>query len=147
MLFRLFKNSGVFGKKKTASVGCDSMPISRLLITTSVDLICLLSFQILITGGTSGLVETITDAVSIHSIKKAEYARRSAGERLGHVTLMDHFKNVCSRPISGLLHIISILLDLWGSIICKICSCSAKLREIASRVLRNYIPSPDQRPP
>ena len=53
------------------------------------------SFRILITGGSSGLVETITDAVSIHSIKKAEYARRSAGERLGHVTLMDHFKDVC----------------------------------------------------
>jgi hypothetical protein len=57
-----------------------------------------LSFRILITGGSSGLVETITDAVSIHSIKKAEYARRSAGERLGHVTLMDHFKNVCPKP-------------------------------------------------
>lgn len=53
------------------------------------------SFRILITGGSSGLVETITDAVSIHSIKKAEYARRLNDGRLGHVTLMDHFKNVC----------------------------------------------------
>jgi len=61
-------------------------------------LISSLSFRILITGGSSGLVETITDAVSIHSIKKAEYARRSAGEHLGHVTLMDHFKNVCPKP-------------------------------------------------
>ncbi|KAI0273645.1 kinase-like domain-containing protein [Gloeopeniophorella convolvens] len=50
-------------------------------------------FRILITGGSSGLVETITDAVSIHSIKKAEYARRLAEGRLGHVSLMDHFKN------------------------------------------------------
>lgn len=112
-----------------------------------VGLTCFLSFRILITGGNSGLVETITDAVSIHSIKKAEYARRSAGERLGHVTLMDHFKNVCSRPISGLLLIHSILLDLWGSFICKICPCPAKLCEIASRVLRNHLSPPDQRPP
>ncbi|KAH9997262.1 kinase-like domain-containing protein [Russula vinacea] len=58
-------------------------------------------FRILITGGTSGLVETITDAVSIHSIKKAEYARRSAGELLGQVTLMDHFKNTYGDPSSA----------------------------------------------
>jgi phosphatidylinositol kinase/protein kinase (PI-3 family) len=51
-------------------------------------------FRILITGGTSGLVETITDAVSIHSIKKAEYARRLTDVRLGYVTLLDHFKTV-----------------------------------------------------
>jgi len=53
------------------------------------------SFRILITGSTSGLVETITDAVSIHSIKKAEYAKRLASGRLGHVTLLDHFISVC----------------------------------------------------
>ncbi|KAI6099873.1 kinase-like protein [Pisolithus croceorrhizus] len=41
-------------------------------------------FRILITGASSGLVETINDAVSIHSIKKAEYARRLAEGRLGH---------------------------------------------------------------
>src|SRR6266446_8695694 len=101
------------------------------------------SFRILITGGTSGLVETITDAVSIHSIKKAEYARRSAGERLGHVTLMDHFKNVCPRPISALLLMLHILLDLWGSILCKICPCPAKLCQIASRVFRNHLSPPN----
>ncbi|CAA7271686.1 unnamed protein product [Cyclocybe aegerita] len=48
-------------------------------------------FRILITGGSSGLIETITDAVSIHSIKKAEYAKRLAKGQLGHVTLLDHF--------------------------------------------------------
>lgn len=48
----------------------------------------------MITGSSSGLVETITDAVSIHSIKKAEYAKRFAEGRLGHVTLFDHFKSV-----------------------------------------------------
>lgn len=53
-----------------------------------------LSFRILITGGSSGLVETITDAVSIHSIKKAEYAKRLAQGQLGHVTLLDHFISV-----------------------------------------------------
>ncbi|TFY82621.1 hypothetical protein EWM64_g1386 [Hericium alpestre] len=58
-------------------------------------------FRILITGGSSGLVETITDAVSIHSIKKAEYARRLAEGRLGHVTLMDHFKSTYGSPSSA----------------------------------------------
>lgn len=53
-----------------------------------------LSFRILITGASSGLVETITDAVSIHSIKKAEYAKRFAQGQLGHVTLLDHFISV-----------------------------------------------------
>jgi len=54
------------------------------------------SFRIMITGGNSGLIETIKDAVSIHSIKKAEYAKRLAegAGRLGHVTLLDHFKSV-----------------------------------------------------
>ncbi|KAF8077933.1 kinase-like domain-containing protein [Lyophyllum atratum] len=58
-------------------------------------------FRILITGGTSGLVETITDSVSIHSIKKAEYARRIAEGRLGHVTLLDHFKSTYGDPSSA----------------------------------------------
>lgn len=55
-------------------------------------------FRILITGASSGLVETITDAVSIHSIKKAEYARRLADGRLGYVTLLDHFKSTYGNP-------------------------------------------------
>ena len=38
---------------------------------------------------------------SIHSIKKAEYARRIAQGRLGHVTLFDHFKSV--RPVLPLI--------------------------------------------
>ncbi|KAG6814353.1 hypothetical protein H0H92_010938 [Tricholoma furcatifolium] len=59
------------------------------------------NFRILITGGTSGLVETITDAVSIHSIKKAEYARRIAEGRLGHVTLLDHFISTYGDPSSA----------------------------------------------
>ncbi|OBZ75122.1 Phosphatidylinositol 4-kinase PIK1 [Grifola frondosa] len=58
-------------------------------------------FRILITGNSSGLVETITDAVSIHSIKKAEYARRLAEGRFGHVTLFDHFKTTYGDPSSA----------------------------------------------
>ncbi|KZP11963.1 hypothetical protein FIBSPDRAFT_799570 [Athelia psychrophila] len=58
-------------------------------------------FRILITGGTSGLIETITDAVSIHSIKKTEYARRLAEGRLGHVSLFDHFKATYGDPSSA----------------------------------------------
>ena len=53
------------------------------------------SFRILITGDTSGLVETIVDSVSVHSIKKAEYARRVAkGSAITHVSLYEHFVNV-----------------------------------------------------
>ncbi|KAH8833592.1 kinase-like protein [Flagelloscypha sp. PMI_526] len=59
-----------------------------------------MDFQIVITGGTSGLMETITDAVSIHSIKKAEYARRLATGGLGHVSLLDHFKTTYGDPSS-----------------------------------------------
>ncbi|KAG2037292.1 kinase-like domain-containing protein [Suillus americanus] len=55
-------------------------------------------FQILITGASSGLVETITDAVSIHSIKKFEYAKRLAEGRFGYVTLLDHFKSTYGDP-------------------------------------------------
>ncbi|KAH7926326.1 kinase-like protein [Leucogyrophana mollusca] len=58
-------------------------------------------FRILITGASSGLVETITDAVSIHSIKKAEYARRLAEGRLGYVTLLDHFKSTYGDPTTA----------------------------------------------
>ncbi|KAF9053703.1 kinase-like protein [Hymenopellis radicata] len=58
-------------------------------------------FRIVILGGSSGLVETITDAVSIHSIKKAEYARRLTEGRLGHVTLFDHFQSTYGDPSSA----------------------------------------------
>ncbi|WOO79640.1 Phosphatidylinositol 4-kinase pik1 [Vanrija pseudolonga] len=60
-------------------------------------------FRILITGETSGLVETITDAVSVHSIKKSEYARRVAeGVPIGHVSLMDHYVNTYGKQDSGI---------------------------------------------
>ena len=63
------------------------------------------SFRILITGDNSGLVETITDSVSIHSIKKAEYARRLAAGNFVQVTLYDHFVSVRSQnSLSTLFH-------------------------------------------
>ncbi|KAI5453294.1 Phosphatidylinositol 4-kinase pik1alpha (PI4-kinase)(PtdIns-4-kinase) [Naganishia albida] len=58
-------------------------------------------FKILITGDSSGLVETITDAVSVHSIKKSEYARRIAEGNLGNVTLLDHFVHTYGEQHSG----------------------------------------------
>jgi hypothetical protein len=71
------------------------------------------SFRILITGEQSGLVETITDAVSVHSIKKGEYARRVAeGEAIGTVSLMDHFVAVRPSPrlsLSG----VTDSVDIW----------------------------------
>jgi len=68
------------------------------------------SFRILITGEQSGLVETITDAVSVHSIKKGEYARRVAeGEAIGTVSLMDHFVAVCLPFIVQ----IELMVDIW----------------------------------
>jgi hypothetical protein len=54
-------------------------------------------------------VETITDAVSIHSIKKAEYAKRLASGRLGHVTLMDHFISVRAY---GRRYVLALLIDV-----------------------------------
>ncbi|ODN77738.1 hypothetical protein L202_04877 [Cryptococcus amylolentus CBS 6039] len=59
-------------------------------------------FRILITGETSGLVETVTDAVSVHSIKRGEYAKRVAeGGAIGHVSLMDYYVNTYGKPDSG----------------------------------------------
>jgi hypothetical protein len=70
------------------------------------------SFRILITGEQSGLVETITDAVSVHSIKKGEYARRVAeGEAIGTVSLMDHFVAVGPSAWSKIQYLIKV--DLW----------------------------------
>lgn len=78
--------------------------------TDELPLRTFLSFRILITGDSSGLVETITDSVSVHSIKKAEYGRRMAkGASIVHVSLFDHFVNVSFLTLS------SDLLDLTQS--------------------------------
>ncbi|KAG8805289.1 Phosphatidylinositol 4-kinase pik1alpha (PI4-kinase)(PtdIns-4-kinase), partial [Serendipita sp. 399] len=49
----------------------------------------------------SGLVETITDAVSIHSIKKAEYARRLVEAKFTNVSLKDYFISTYGDPSSA----------------------------------------------
>jgi hypothetical protein len=72
----------------------ESMPSRLALCWSKYRGAGLESFRILVTGDNSGLVETITDAVSVHSIKKAEYARRMTTGALGNVTLMDYFVQV-----------------------------------------------------
>lgn len=56
------------------------------------------SFRILVTSETSGLIETITDAVSVHSIKKDAYARTAADgtQVFTSFTLFDHYVEVSS---------------------------------------------------
>ncbi|KIO26243.1 hypothetical protein M407DRAFT_74719 [Tulasnella calospora MUT 4182] len=58
-------------------------------------------FRILVTGNNSGLVETITDSVSIHSIKKTVYARRLAEGNFRQVTLYDYFVSTYGDPASS----------------------------------------------
>ncbi|CBQ69345.1 related to PIK1-phosphatidylinositol 4-kinase [Sporisorium reilianum SRZ2] len=48
-------------------------------------------FRILVTSENSGLMETITDAVSVHSIKKEAYSRMSEEDKAAGYTLYDHF--------------------------------------------------------
>ncbi|KAJ1025925.1 hypothetical protein NDA16_002551 [Ustilago loliicola] len=48
-------------------------------------------FRILVTSENSGLMETITDAVSVHSIKKEAYSRMSEEDKSAGYTLYDYF--------------------------------------------------------
>lgn len=59
-------------------------------------------------------METITDAVSIHSIKKAEYAKRLAQGQLGHVTLLDHFISVRHHLLCDFEAALTDLLKSYG---------------------------------
>ena len=96
------------------------------------------SFRILITGGSSGLVETIADAVSIHSIKKAEYAKRLAQGQLGHVTLLDHFISVRSSTLVRFVVLTDLPQVLWGPVLREIRQGPAEFRQVA----RWYGPPP-----
>lgn len=63
-------------------------------------------FRILVTSENSGLMETVTDAVSVHSIKKEAYARaqkESAGEggKITTYSIFDHFVNTYGDPSSA----------------------------------------------
>lgn len=61
------------------------------------------SFRILVTSESTGLMETITDAISVHSIKKDAYAKLAANNsaRAGYLpsfTLYDHFVETYGDP-------------------------------------------------
>ena len=57
-------------------------------------------FRILVTSENSGLMETITDAISIHSIKKEAYTQQVGGE-IATYSLYDHFTTTHGHPNSG----------------------------------------------
>ncbi|GAA5920924.1 hypothetical protein JCM1841_003624 [Sporobolomyces salmonicolor] len=59
-------------------------------------------FRILVTSENSGLIETITDSVSIHSIKKDAYARKAEDgtQIFTSFTLYEHFIETYGRPTS-----------------------------------------------
>lgn len=64
-------------------------------------LIRLISFRILVTSESSGLIETITDAVSIHSIKKIAYSRTAAdGTVFTSYSLYDYYVETFGPPTS-----------------------------------------------
>ena len=59
------------------------------------------SFRILVTSESSGLIETITDAVSIHSIKKIAYSRTAAdGTVFTSYSLYDYYVETFGPPNS-----------------------------------------------
>ncbi len=91
-----------------------------------------LSFNILITGGTSGLVETITDAVSVHSIKKAEYARMLAEGTFRHITLLDHFKSVSFSRVKLIYPLQLVPSDIRGHFVGQVRQSSKKFCQVVS---------------
>ncbi|PWN29719.1 hypothetical protein BDZ90DRAFT_230571 [Jaminaea rosea] len=65
-------------------------------------------FRILVTSESSGLMETITDAVSVHSIKKEAYARAQKdgaggpeGGKIATYSIYDHFVDTYGDPSSA----------------------------------------------
>ncbi|KAK4047607.1 Phosphatidylinositol 4-kinase pik1alpha (PI4-kinase)(PtdIns-4-kinase) [Microbotryomycetes sp. JL201] len=60
-------------------------------------------FRILVTSERSGLIETITDTVSVHSIKKEAYAQTAAdgSQVFPAFTLYDHYVNTYGPPESA----------------------------------------------
>ena len=55
-------------------------------------------FRIVVLNEDAGLIETITDAVSVHSIKKDAYARQLDGSAIATYTLYDHFLQTYGEP-------------------------------------------------
>ncbi|CAO1619945.1 unnamed protein product [Parajaminaea phylloscopi] len=63
-------------------------------------------FRILVTSENSGLMETVTDAVSVHSIKKEAYARAqkvngAEGGKITTYSIYDHFVDTYGDPSSA----------------------------------------------
>lgn len=58
-------------------------------------------FRILVTSENSGLMETITDAISVHSIKKEAYSQQIGGEKITTYGLYDHFTAVSRSEASS----------------------------------------------
>lgn len=59
-------------------------------------------FKILVTSENSGIMETITDAVSVHSIKKEAYSRHQSQDgKIATYSLLDHFINTFGDPSSS----------------------------------------------
>lgn len=57
-------------------------------------------FRIVVLNEDAGLIETITDAISIHSIKKDAYARQMDGNPIATYSLYDHFVQTFGEPHS-----------------------------------------------
>lgn len=57
-------------------------------------------FRIVVLNENAGLVETIRDAISIHSIKKDAYARQLADSSIASYSLFDHFVQTYGDPQS-----------------------------------------------
>ncbi|WFC97055.1 1-phosphatidylinositol 4-kinase [Malassezia brasiliensis] len=55
-------------------------------------------FRIVVLNEDAGLIETIRDAVSVHSIKKDAYARQLGGQAMATYTLYDHFVQTYGEP-------------------------------------------------
>lgn len=58
-------------------------------------------FRIVVLNEDAGLIETIKDAVSVHSIKKDAYARQMDGQVIASFSLYDHFVQTYGAPHTG----------------------------------------------
>lgn len=87
----------IFSMPASCSRGAFFPALPLLRLTTGLRIYCpyyLDSFRILVTSESSGLMETVTDAVSIHSIKKEAYSRFVHDGKIVTYSLFDHYVNV-----------------------------------------------------
>lgn len=104
-------------------------------------------YRVLITSADSGLIETITDSISVHSLKKDAYARKlnTAGKiydladyykRVGSVTW---WRDACSCEVTAHAH--SLILKEYGPIGSERYAAAQKcfLRSLAGYCLVTFI--------